>query len=124
MLETVFLMCALTFTAPYYDCDDQWAVFVYDEPVVPCPVEYRVNGCALFRKDGRSLEVIRIGNAEQDGCYDGDCKSILRHELLHLMCKCNWHAHLQPQSTIIIGPIELKPMTQNKNFTISVKISR
>jgi len=92
-LEQIITICALTETAPFFDCSEKWYIYVYDTLAVKCPNGKMAYGCSVWNPD---VKFVSIGTAKQDSCYDGKCISVLSHELLHLRCECDWHKYMTP----------------------------
>jgi len=113
----VFSMCSLTYEEPYYDCDVKWVVvYAYERSVV---YDFDGNPYAGFAfhsiyspdspisvcefipvlRETKSVacgwDWIIFGTQKYDSCWDGNCKTMLWHELLHLKCKCNWHIGME-----------------------------
>jgi hypothetical protein len=91
----IFSMCAVL-TGGVIDCDEQWAVYVYEEldvfkycyPDVRS-FHYAVAGCATF--DNERGHTIILGNKGQGKSHTGE--SLFTHEIHHLQCLCNYHAN-------------------------------
>jgi len=95
MIETILIICALTLEAPFYDCSEQWTIEIHDSLFLQDPNGYWVTGYADYKNN-----VIGIGTARMDSCWDGRCLPLLWHELKHLQCDCNWHEKLKPTRDI------------------------
>lgn len=103
MIEQVFFICALLPYAPYYDCSEQWGIVIYDDWVFQSLSTGKlVTGYTVnrdhdyeFMLNGKLWKMpkkfVGIGKINYDNCYDGKCRSVLTHELKHLMCSCDWH---------------------------------
>ena len=112
--------CALIDYEPFYDCDRKWIItWSYEvKSVKPHDGEKSVLGFAFFdvkekwnekisvcayfpiiiekQKEACWDDWIMLSNSMFDGCYDGKCRTLLWHELKHLICKCNWHEGMEP----------------------------
>ena len=44
-----------------------------------------------------SDEWLMIGGLKGDGCWDGNCITLLWHEMKHLLCDCDWHKNMKSQ---------------------------
>jgi len=104
-------MYALIEEPPYYNSTENW-IIVYspDEIVVKDLTEKWYFGfaywditnhtsiCNMFPEleifNACGDEWIMIGNIKGDNCWDGNCISLLNHELKHLLCDCNWHENM------------------------------
>ncbi len=97
MIELVLTICALTFVAPYYDCDEEWDIIVYDDSIdgLKCGDDTPNSlGCASYQRIFGNDKIELVHNhAEIMGKHTPKLKAggILQHELLHLECQCNWH---------------------------------
>ena len=95
MLVTIFSMCALLLGSGEYDCDEKWAVFIYDERDVfkycypgEKSFHFSVIGCAIHG-DTRGHTII-LGNNGVGKSHTGH--QVFLHEVMHLSCLCNFHA--------------------------------
>ena len=97
VIELVLTICALTFVAPYYDCSEEWHIVLHDTNGIKCTrPEPTALGCATFKAPFKNDRIDLVSDyTERTGLYTPKLKheDILWHELLHLMCECNWHAH-------------------------------
>jgi len=95
MIITVFSICAILVNGGY-DCDEKWAIYIYDDmdvfkycyPGVKS-FHYFIQGCGLM-DDTRGHAII-IGNSGVGKTHTGH--SLIHHELLHLQCLCNYHSN-------------------------------
>lgn len=93
-LVIVFSICAILAYGAY-DCDEKWAVYIYDEMDVykycypgQKGFHHVILGCATF--DNERGHSIILGNNGVGKSHTGD--SILVHEIKHMSCLCNYHA--------------------------------
>lgn len=106
MIELILTICALTFASPYYDCSEEWDIIIYDDSIdgLKCGDNTPNSlGCASYSRVFRNDSVELVHNhAEIMGTHTPKLKAggILQHELLHLMCECNWHAYWDRGSEI------------------------
>lgn len=106
MIEIFLTICALTFTAPYYDCSEEWDIIVYDDSMdlLPCGTKKHSSlGCASYSRVFRNDRIELVHNhAKIMGEHTPKLKAggILQHELLHLTCECNWHERWENDPTI------------------------
>jgi hypothetical protein len=90
----VFSMCAVL-AGGVVDCDEHWAIYVYEEidvfkycyPEVK-GLHHQVLGCSKF--DNERGHSIILGNKGQGKTHTGE--SLFAHEIHHLQCLCNYHA--------------------------------
>jgi len=94
MLITVFSICAIL--AGGYDCDEKWAVYIYDDFDVfkycypnTKGLYHAVMGCSTY-DDNRGHSMI-LGRNGIGITHTGD--TILAHEIKHLQCLCNYHSN-------------------------------
>ena len=97
MIELALTICALTFVAPYYDCSEEWNIYVHDVNGLKCGrEEARYLGCATFHIPFKNDKIDIVSNyPERTGVHTPKLihEDILWHELLHQMCECDWHAY-------------------------------
>lgn len=105
----ILYICALITNAPFYDCDEKWGIVIADTMTVKDPNGQYVFGFAhwdvrdpvVFHFNGTDHvmpeKYIMVGSTNIDGCYNLVCRSLLHHELLHLICECNWHENMTPK---------------------------
>lgn len=96
MIELALTICALTFMAPYYDCSEKWDINVYDTELIDCGRSKEVLGCASYdRLFGNDKIDLAQNYYKTVGLHTPKLKhqSILHHELLHLICECDWHEY-------------------------------
>lgn len=93
MIITVFAICAVLASGGY-DCDEKWAIYVYDDMDVwkycyPGVRSFHLSiaGCGTF--DNMRGHSIILGNSGYGTSHTGH--SVLYHEILHLQCLCNFH---------------------------------
>jgi hypothetical protein len=102
LLETM-MICALTMTAPYYDCDrPMWEVNLYDDRYLGegiCPnweEGVKIAGCAIYLLvpdyDFIVHPVINISMPSRH-YVDEWGMGVLEHEIRHIKCRCNWEGH-------------------------------
>lgn len=94
------MICALTTTMPFYDCDNNWILEIHDTVTVTdaCNFGLKPNrpvlGCALFSTSDAINNImypkIIIG---QSNYIDEWGYTTLVHEIKHLQCKCVWSDH-------------------------------
>ena len=97
MLLTAFSMCAIFLASSTgYDCDEKWAVYIYDDFDVykQCypgarGFHHAIAGCGMF--DDERGHIIILGRSGVGLSHTGD--DIFTHEIKHLSCLCNYHAH-------------------------------
>jgi len=96
MLMTIFTMCAIMVGAAGYDCDEKWAVYIYDDFDIwdVCypgkkSFHHAIAGCAMY-DDNRGYQII-LGRGGTADSHTGD--DIFLHEIKHLSCLCNYHAN-------------------------------
>jgi len=100
MLIETLLICSLISQAPYYDCDNEWTIYIYDKTVDGAcgPTGY---ACATYTPNTYDGEIhipkdynkLLVGVSE-DGietyctnCTDWCGYNILWHELQHLVVR-------------------------------------
>ncbi len=95
MIELVLTICALTFASPYYDCNENWDIYLHDEKALKCGrPEPTSLGCATYNTPFKDDKIDLVSDyTERDGKHSPKLKhnDILWHELLHQMCECDWH---------------------------------
>ena len=88
MLLEIFTICSLVAVSPFYDCSEEWEIRVYSiPPAILCNDNddyYLTLACANLDRG-----IIHMVDAPEKKDHFG--KSIIAHELKHLMCKCNFH---------------------------------
>jgi len=98
VIELVLTICALTFASPYYDCNENWDINIHDDELLKCGREEASSlGCAtyyLFSKGDKRIDIVS-DYPERDGKHTPKLKheDILWHELIHLICECDWHEY-------------------------------
>lgn len=97
MIELVLTICALTFASPYYDCNENWDIILHDEENLKCGrPEPKSLGCATYHIPFIDDKIDIVSDySERTGTHTPKLKheDILWHELLHLMCECDWHEY-------------------------------
>lgn len=97
-IEFVMTICALTFVSPYYDCSEKWDIQIYDDTVNKIPHTRGAIGTASWDRnvftDREKISLVH-NYKEREGIHDHYLKGggVLWHEILHMKCKCDWHAH-------------------------------
>lgn len=98
MIETIITICALTMVSPYYDCNSEWNIIIYDETTDKIPGSSSAIGSATWTKNMLSekgqIELVhnyKDLKGKRDHLLKGG--GVLWHEILHMKCKCNWHDH-------------------------------
>ena len=88
MLLEIMTICSLVAVSPFYDCSEEWEIRVYSiHPTIQCnnnDDRYLTLACANLDRG-----IIHMVNDPNKKDYFG--KSIIAHELQHLMCGCNFH---------------------------------
>ena len=95
MIELVLTICALTFASPYYDCNENWDIYLHDTELIECGGR-EVLGCATFNRLFENNKIDIVSDYPiRDGLHTPKLKheDILWHELLHQMCSCDWHTY-------------------------------
>ena len=100
MLLEIFLICALTNSAPYYDFDEKWIIKLYDKEFVDEECGFlstnRIFGCAsygeYYKTHAEMKPFIILGN--NTTYKDPFGMDTLTHEIKHMKCKCSWGGHL------------------------------
>ena len=92
-------MCKLIYEDPYYDCSVIWIMIYVPEDAVNkyCHIQndgvglnWVVAGCAFIPYDpDEEARLFIVGNLH--GAISHTGQSVLHHELMHMMCKCNFH---------------------------------
>lgn len=103
MIVEVMMICALTNTAPYYDCDaPKWMIVMYDDMSlnnVPIPKKCQIErviilGCASYNRlpsvDALYTPIIIISGSNY---IDEWGMNTLQHEIKHIKCRCIWEGH-------------------------------
>lgn len=76
MIETILIICALTFYTPYYDCSEEWYIaFAPNDMMVQSKNKNWYTGLTDIEN-----KTVYIGNLKTDKCGN----SLLGHELNHL----------------------------------------
>ena len=93
-IEFIMTICALTFTSPYYDCSEHWDIQIYEDAI---PNSSAI-GQSLWDRNilTKKEKISLVGDyKEREGIHDHFLKGggVLWHEILHMKCKCDWHAH-------------------------------
>ncbi|KKL07094.1 hypothetical protein LCGC14_2589440, partial [marine sediment metagenome] len=106
------LMCVIVGLSPLeVDCDNQWlliqedglsvatgdkGVAAYDTEKHPVSRYYPELGTEYD-----DLRWMAVANLKHDNCWNKvetseptNCKPLIWHEILHLICTCNWHEKL------------------------------
>ena len=117
---TVELICAITDKAPYYNCNEKWAVVIHDMWAIQCLGDnyWTIGGCAVWDQNPKykcALKYLKNQTIDE-GCQrvidnpilrnhkyieistitkDSYGNSLVWHELKHLICKCDWHKDLK-----------------------------
>ena len=94
MIETIITICALMMVSPYYDCSEEWNIVIYDESQKYIPNSDNSLGQAVFNVPFTKDEIRLVSNhnnatGKHDRMLYGG--GVLWHEVLHLMCECDWH---------------------------------
>lgn len=86
MLIETLIICALTTVPPYYDCSENWTIYIYDSTThsfEDCSkLGYEFNACTIWDTSINKYEV-RIA-LDQPEWYDACGNITLWHELNHL----------------------------------------
>ena len=96
MIELVLTICALTLASPYYDCNENWDINVHDTEYIDCGRGEEILGCATFYRVFENDKIDIVSDySERKGEHTPKLKheDILWHELIHLMCECDWHEY-------------------------------
>lgn len=102
MLVEVMMICALTSTAPYYDCDvPKWTIVMYDDinlSNVPVPEKCKRDAVLLGCASYNSLEQFDIFSSpliiiSKNNYIDEWGMNTLEHEIKHVKCRCSWEGH-------------------------------
>jgi len=96
MIETIITICALTLISPYYDCNNEWDIIIYDKTTDIIPGTDKAIGSASYSRPIFDKPAIGLVHdyKERVGKWDHMTKGggVLWHEILHMKCKCDWHA--------------------------------
>jgi len=84
ILELI-MICSLTNSAPYYDCSNQWEIWIVEDDTLHCMTEAMACGWFNQRYIGNHIFKIPIGNLDY---VNRDGETILWHELRHGLCEC------------------------------------
>ena len=95
MIELILTICALTFASPYYDCNENWDIYLHDEELVKCGGGEALGCATYYRVFGNDKIDLVSDYPEREGLHSPKLKhnNILWHELLHQMCECDWHEY-------------------------------
>ncbi len=78
MLIETLIICTLTTVSPYYDCSENWTIYLYDNiPWEHC-AEYGTRSCAKWHPKRIYISI------NQPEWYDKCGNTTLWHELNHL----------------------------------------
>jgi hypothetical protein len=89
MLVDVMIICSLITVAPYYDCDEKWAIHIYDDNRQDYP-------CATIRATACVLQPSFIywsAQAFDSLWYDACGHGLFLHEINHLKYKDPEYCH-------------------------------
>jgi len=96
MIEPVFIMtiCSLTLMSPYYDCSSEVTIQIYEDRLP----DTKAIGITEWTRNpflGKGIISLAGDYKERRGTHDHFLKGggVLWHEILHIKCKCDWHAH-------------------------------
>lgn len=88
MLLEILTMCSLISVSPFYDCSDQWEIWIYSgPPMIQCNDNdefYVTLACANL--DRSIIHMVYFPEHR-----DEFGQTILEHELRHLECNCDFH---------------------------------
>ena len=88
MLLEIMTICSLVAVSPFYDCSETWEIRIYSvPPTIQCNDfhdRYLTLACANLDRG-----IIHMVDAPDKKDEFG--QSILKHELRHLYCRCNFH---------------------------------
>ena len=85
ILETIFV-CSMAFMIA--DCDNTWQINYVDEISNYCPSSQDM-GCAWYSESIDDCFIFI--DIEFKDYKDPNGMRIQTHEILHCMCKCDWH---------------------------------
>jgi len=120
-------ICSLTYAEPFYNCNEHWWVmWTLDSPLVEALDDKAYLGFAYYKDDNNDGKTdssscdylpelaefneeydvcgwkwMVMGNRIMDTCWDGNCKTLLNHELDHIKCECNWHENMTSSGAMI-----------------------
>ena len=103
MIMEIMIICALTNTAPFYDCSENWTITIWDDVIPPaCKPDEGVIAvaCANWYSTGKQEIHLTYLSAVQnphttDVLRDKWGMTYLNHEIKHLKCLCNFHQTLE-----------------------------
>ena len=87
MILEIILMCALTDVEPFYDCDEEWKIYLHDNDASQVCIKYRTPACSEWEPP-----IIHI-NLNQPLWYDVCGQTLLMHELNHLKYRDGDYCH-------------------------------
>lgn len=99
MIIEYLVICSLTFTAPYFDCDEKWSITLVSSPEMLaklCKSDYvfEVPGCAsMLVPQDLICTVCPKPILNKIYMIYPELPGTLAHELSHLKCRCDWHAN-------------------------------
>ncbi len=99
MIEAIIMICSILSLDPVIaDCDNQWQLVFYDQPIIDTPYGIQAFGYAWYENQREygiepfwaNGNPINAGMSNRTHAVeDGD--PIVWHEIRHLVCECTWH---------------------------------
>jgi len=115
LIETL-IICGLTTIAPYYDCSENWTIYIHDTDAYTQCMEFKTKSCTKWPPPKIYISL------NQPNWTDACGWNTLWHELNHLKTKnvnyCHWiipkQSWVPSIELIIIGSLLVKKYNKDK----------